>query len=405
MYNLPAHLANRQVRALTERASEGMGSTLPPHISIQGNCFTFVDAAGNEYQPMLTFDAVIIDVSDAMCKRYYDKPFDPNASTYEPPACWSANGIAPSVEATKPQHATCEGCPQNDRGSAVSRISGAAIKACRDERWIAVMLPMMPQMVFQLVITPGSFKNWKAYTEMLRNYGVEMSLVKTRFSFVPKTNGVILFELGGDAQTMWIDAPTLAAVEASNAEKKTDAIVGRLDRPRTAALAAPVATQALPVPQQGAQAMPMPSMAGVAQQEIIPPGQPMPMMQMAPQQAPAPQQAAPLAMPPTAAPQPVQEAAQPAAAAPQRRRRRTAAEMAAAAPGAPQAAPQPQQMAMPMQAPVPQQMPMAAPQPTQAPFPVQPTQAPQSQFGMAPAAPINPEMAAMLAQMGMAPQK
>ena len=82
---LPAHLQGRQIKSLTERAAEGMGSTLPPHISIRGNSFTFVDAAGNEYQPVLTFDAAIVDVSDVMCKRYYDKPFDPGANQYEPP--------------------------------------------------------------------------------------------------------------------------------------------------------------------------------------------------------------------------------------------------------------------------------------------------------------------------------
>ena len=45
---LPAHLQNRQSRAVNERAAAGIGSSMPPHISIQGNSFTLIDAAGNE---------------------------------------------------------------------------------------------------------------------------------------------------------------------------------------------------------------------------------------------------------------------------------------------------------------------------------------------------------------------
>lgn len=392
---LPAHLQNRNIRSLTERASEGMGSTLPPHISIQGNSFTFIDAAGNEYQPVLTFDAAIVDISDYMNKRYYDKPFDPNASSYEPPVCWSANGLAPSREATKPQAPTCADCQWNQRGSAVSRVSGVAIKACRDERWVALLVPQMPQMIFQLVITPGSFSNWKAHTETFRNYGVELSLGLTRFSFVPKKTGEIMFEHVG-----WVDEATIGAVEASVREKKTDAIVGRTDQPR--ALAAPAAQQqithttVLPPNQIGQQ-------AGAAVQEVIPPQQSF--IPAAPTGAPV---AANLqtgtALPfPNAAP--VQPATSPSEAAP--RRRRTKVEMAAANPA--------QQTLQP--AAVGQQgfVPAAAPQPSfqqaapQVPFPVAQSApvapaASQAQFGLAPGAPVNPEMAAMLAQMGFVRQ-
>lgn len=365
---LPAHLQNRNVRTLTERASEGMGSTLPPHISIQGNSFTFIDAAGTEYQPILTFDAAIVDVSDFMNKRYFDKPWDPSSSTYDPPACWSANGIAPSREAMKPQAVSCDVCPHNERGSKISALSGAAIKACRDERWIALLVPAMPQMIFQLVITPGSFKNWKAYTETFRNYGVELSLGLTRFSFKPKVNGELLFEHVG-----WVDEPTIAAVEASVREKKTDAIVGRTDQPRTLAASAAQAqithTTVLP-PNE------------IARQEVVAPPAPF---------TPAPAAGQPTFQPMGAA---LAEAgtqpSAPMAAEQPRRQRRTKAEMAAATtPAGPQSVQQPF---------VPAGTPAAAPQP---PFPVAAAPAAaQPQFGMAPGAPVNPEMEAMLKNMG-----
>lgn len=392
---LPAHLLNRQVRSLTEHASDGMGSSLPPHISIQGNSFTFIDAAGTEYQPVLTFDATIVDASDVLCKRYHDKPYDPSATTYEPPACWSANGIAPSREAVKPQSLDCASCPHNERGSKISQISGASMKACRDERWIAVLVPQMPQMIFQLVITPGSFKTWKNYTEQYRNYGVELSLGLTRFSFQPKTNGVILFE-----QVGWVDEPTIIAVEAANREKKTDVIVGRTDQPRIA-LAAPAAQATLPPTNQFVS----PQVTHQPAQEILPP---------VTQQSFVPAAAASVA--PTASPQAPFPSATPSIAPTQalpfpdggattasptetpapRRRRRTQAEMAAdAAPQLAQTAPQTfVQAAAP------------AARTPQAPFPTATEAAPAAapQFGMAPGAPVNAEMEAMLQNMGFTRQ-
>lgn len=385
---LPAHLANRHVTSLTARASDGMGSTLPPHISIKGNTFTFIDGAGQEYAPMPQFLGVVIDISDGMNKRYYDKPYDPRASTYEPPACWSANGIAPSREATIPQAATCGECPQNVRGSAVSRISNAPIKACRDEKWLAILIPQM-NMIFQLVVTPGSFKTWKSYTETLINYGVELSLIQTHFSFQPGENGVLLFGQGD-----WVDAPTADMVEASAREKKTDAIVGRNDQPRVA-LAAPVTQPQITAPVQAAQAP-----ISMPQMQVV---------QQAPQApfTPAVQPAAsvqPQAVQGSAMASPTAQTVSPSDPQP-RRRRRTAAEMAGERAGAAPGASAPQ---------IPQAMPMAAPQAApaapfpvagqpapQAPFPVQqaPAAAP-AQFGMAPGAPVNPEMMEMLAKMG-----
>jgi hypothetical protein len=399
---LPAHLQGRQVRNLTERASEGMGGALPPHVSIQGNSFTFVDAAGNEMQPMLTFDAVIVDIADRLNKRYYDKKFDPNASTYEPPRCWSANGITPSREVGAPIHPTCEGCPMNVRGSAVSAISGAAIKACRDEKWIAFIVPQLPQVIFQLVITPGSFTNWKAYTETMRGNGIELSFAITRFSFQPKVNGVLLFEHVG-----WIDEPTLQVVEAANREGKTDALVGRSDPVRQPALAAPAAAAQIGGPAPGGIAP-----AHQPQQEVIPPGQPSPAAfgqfgQVSGAQAPFGAQTA--AAQQTQAAQPSFGAATPATAPaaappsePARRRRRTAAEPPAAAPAFGQTA-----QAAP-QAPFGQPAPAAAAAAPQAPSGGAAPATNQGQFGIGGAMPVDPNMEAMLAQLGFtraAPQQ
>lgn len=374
---LPAHLQGRQVRSLTDRASEGMGGALPPHVSIQGNMFTFVDAAGNEMQPMPMFSAVIVDIADRMNKRYYDKPYEPGSD--EPPRCWSANGLTPSSEVASPIHPTCEGCPANIRGSAVSRISGAAIKACRDEKWIAFIVPQLPQVVFRFVITPGSFQNWKAYTETLKGHGIELSFAMTQFSFAPKETGVLQFQHVG-----WIDEPTLAAVEAVVREGKTDALVGRSDPVRQPVLAASVQAGLAPPTDLGTR------MAGPAQVGMVGASAmevPNATVPQALSGAPAAPMAPPATFPAVAGP------AAPAAEAPTRRRRRTAAEAAPATATAP-----PMAMTAPFGQPA-QPASAAAPQ---ASFgqPAAPATAPAGQFGIGGAAPVNAEMAAMLQQMG-----
>jgi hypothetical protein len=229
-HQLPAYLQNRAVPDFTDYAADGLGSALPPHVSIQGNLFTLIDSAGKEYQPLPVMDCVIVDRSNFACKMYYDKPWVPNAD--EPPVCWSTNGVAPSRDAIVPQARTCAECQLNVRGSAVSKISGASIKACRDEYHMAILLPSLPDMLFRYVLTPGSFKNWQAYVEKFKNSNVRISMVVTRMSFVPKVNGEVMFE-----SKAYVDEATNARVQAALLEKKTDLLLGRLDTPKVAAIA------------------------------------------------------------------------------------------------------------------------------------------------------------------------
>lgn len=395
---LPAHLANRAAgRGLTDRAAEGLGSSLPPHFSIQGNTFTPIDAAGNEGPSTAIVYGIVVDVSDHVNKRYYDKPWDPNASTYEPPVCWSANGVGPSREATKPQNATCDGCPQNMRGSAVSKLSGAAIKACRDEKWLAVFVPQW-NMTLQLIITPGSFKNWKSYTEMLRGYGLDLSLVVTAFSFEPKVNGVLSFTCADpQGNLMWVPEQVLPALDVLVAERKTDMLVGRNDAPRQGALPPPAQQQVAQlttigaagyVPPAATTGQPPGSMTTVLpQQEVLPPqGQVNP--------------AAPMTQPTTTGASFAGSAPAGETAAPARQRRRRGAAADAAPAGQPAFNAQP----MPSAGPAPGGSNMAPPFPVQNAqqgAPVQ-QQAPQgAQFGMSPGTAPNPELVAMLNQMGM----
>lgn len=337
-HQLPAYLQNRQVRDFTDYAADGLGTVLPPHVSIQGNMFTLVDAAGQEYQPLATMEAVIVDRSNFACKMYYDKPWVPGSD--EPPVCWSTNGIGPSKDAPIPQSRSCGECQFNVRGSAISKISGASIKACRDEYHMALLLPSIPDMMFRYVLTPGSFENWQNYTAKFKNSNVKISMVVTQMSFQPKVNGVVMFN-----SLVYVDEATNRLVEQILREKKTDALVGRNDVPRTTMLAAPVQQINGPyasAPNQAAgvgdfnQSMPAPQIAMQQPAQQV--------QQPAPFVSPGAFGSAPIAASPStntpmplSNPAPVQPAlptspSEPTLATTPRRRRRTAAEMQAAQP-------------------------------------------------------------------------
>lgn len=241
---LPAYLQQRQSRPVTERAASGLGGSMPAHISIQGNSFTLIDAAGNEQNEGGVIDVCVVDVSDVTCKRYYgDKPWTPDSK--DPPLCWSANGVGPSRDASQPQNAICATCPHNERGSAISKVSGASIKACRDEKWLAIIPLKYPTMLFQLVLTPGSFKNWKDFLKPFETHGVDISDCVIRMGFEPKVNGVLQFTPAQSPQggVIWIDEGTYKAREAALTAKATDILVGRNDMPIQGLLAAPAQEQ------------------------------------------------------------------------------------------------------------------------------------------------------------------
>jgi hypothetical protein len=220
---LPAHLQGATQRNLTQRAMQCVPGAMPPHISIGGNRFTLVDAAGGR-RPLETMylDCCIVDMGDTMAKLYYAHDYEPGS--VDPPTCFSVDGVTPSNEASERQARTCAECEWNKRGSAVSRISGAQIKACRDEIWTAVLIPGISDMLFQFRVTPGSFKSWRAYSERCNSQGVEMSLLITRIAFdaTAGRTGIVTF-----SPVNFIDQVVTEQRERAITGKATDALVGR----------------------------------------------------------------------------------------------------------------------------------------------------------------------------------
>jgi len=355
----------RQV-TLTTDATADLGVLLPPHISIRGNRFALVDAAGMRYSVnTLHLDVVIVDVNPHKSKVYWgDDPFDPNAVEFIPPVCFSDNGVAPSADAQEKQARTCAECVHNER-SKINEVTGNRSKPCSDRKKMAVLVLNDTGLVYQLQIPPATLKTLVKYAGQLQamktpgtDRKADLNDVVTRLTFVDGKNGELAFaaaawissvqanQVGGwtfivNQQGQALTAPDQGlafgtAIDDLIDSGVTDKIVGRLDKPwtgpalpaaSTSALAAPVAMPAPALPAVAAPASEAPGHGGrrpgsgrkprsqpvqaapqppAAAQEVFAPGQPLP-TQAAPQQVPQPALPASLQMLPEQMLNPPQE--------------------------------------------------------------------------------------------------
>jgi hypothetical protein len=234
MANLPSYIKSRDpnTQTLAQRGLANVGSGSGPYISIEGNHFTLVDAAGGK-MPVQTLhlDVCIIDINDHMSKEYRppEDKYDPNNPL--PPMCWSDNGVAPSssVAAHNAQSVTCAACPHQVWGSKISQ-KGNEVQACRDIQKIAVIVPGMPNNIFRLTIPPNSFKlGWRPYLAKFNIVNFDIWDVVTRLTFKQGEMGTLEFN---PAPSPWLDDATVQCRDKALAAKASDVIVGRLDRPR-----------------------------------------------------------------------------------------------------------------------------------------------------------------------------
>lgn len=254
---LPAHLQGYATPDITDRLAGNLGVGSVPYVSIMGNRLTLVDSTGDE-EAITTvdpktgipyLDCCIADVGDHPSKIYYAKAFDPNAAGYAPPDCWSDNGIGPSTLCSSPQARSCtpdpegvHGCKLAVWGSATSKVSGKGIPACAKNQKLALVLPG-DDITFLLRVPPNSLDNLKAYNLKFKGQPFSIRDVVTRISFEAGGIGTLTFMATG-----FIDPALLKQRQAVLAEKKTDAIVGRGDKPIGGQLAGGQAAAALPPP-------------------------------------------------------------------------------------------------------------------------------------------------------------
>lgn len=373
---VPAYLAQRQT-SLADDLTSGLGGQRPPSLSIKAQNFTLIDAAGNE-KPAGLFDqatrqfyidVVVVDGNRAVSKTYYADAYDPNATEFKAPTCYSDNGVGPSSQAQTPQSPSCAACPHNVWGSSVNAQTGKQSKSCQDAKKVAVIVPGQAQldMAFLLRIPPNTLnKFWAPYLRTLAgmsvgNRPVDASDVVTRITFDATTQGTLNFQA-----VRFIEEGEFKAVMDLQAGTKTAQLVGKIDTVYQGALPAPQAAPAIAAPAPvssgnfgmplGMPNSPAPAQVAQTQQPFLQPGMPgaSPFGQAAPPPQPMfaqPQQTnvTPL-VPPGAIPQ---QTAQP------KRVRRTQAEMQAARqqaqptqPAAPQPEIIPPQQAQQMQPPM-----------------------------------------------------
>lgn len=318
---LPDYLKDPSLFAATDAAIAGINGGQPPYISIKASKFRLVSESGEEWLVnQLSLKVIVLAGNEHVSKTYYEGAYDPNAAgAAAAPACWSDNGIGPSIEASKPQAQNCAVCPHNVWGSKVTP-TGSQIKACADSKKLAVVLAEdVPCIVngaagtakafdgvYMLRVPAASMRGWRDYAKEVRARGVPIIGVVTELTFDPEASyPALLFR-----------AATFGSLEQFNASRallETPAVaeaVGAHDAPLAAD-----ATKALPaaVPEH----LKGPT-NGTAQQTFTPPAPPQPPslagIAPAPQQVPLSQTATPPA--PAPAPTTTRRRGRPPAAAP-----------------------------------------------------------------------------------------
>src|SRR5262245_24007021 len=231
MTDMVPYSNRRGVRRLSEDL--GVAGVMPPQISIRGNRFTLVDASGERFPwPDMHMDVVIID-ANPKSRVYFGRDYDP--ADESPPVCFSDNGVGPSKNASEPQGRTCAECPMSGWGSAVSKMTGKGIPACKEYRKVAcIVISGQPSaqrydvqniegMPYMLMIPPNSLKKVSAYSQRIGQYpmpGTNEKLdvcdIITRLSFDPGQLGTLNFQEVGYLTPDIVEAINGTSVETTN---------------------------------------------------------------------------------------------------------------------------------------------------------------------------------------------
>lgn len=191
--SVPAFLRNANFLALNQKAAAGLSSGAPPRLSFRGSRFRFISGDGTETplpadgQPgnnSVSVDVVVLDAGDAVSKFYYDRPYDPNADD-QSPACFSDNGVGPSIRAARPQALLCQSCAHNAWGSKITP-QGTKVKACSDVKKLAILpVSNVDGPAFLLGIPAASLKTWTATVNAVSQRGIPIPALVIRIGFDP----------------------------------------------------------------------------------------------------------------------------------------------------------------------------------------------------------------------------
>lgn len=249
-----------------------------------------------------SIEVVIVKASPSISKIFYESGFVDGSTA--PPDCWSTNGVTPDGGSPKKQSPTCAGCPKNAWGSKVTE-AGKQAKACADSKRLAIvpLNDMKNELMggpMLLRVPAASLKDLKTFGDTLQSYGYQYFAVAVRIAFdVQEAFPKFVFT----AMRPLTDAEAAIVLEHRESQQVKNILNESVE------IAQHEPAQALPSSPFENGAPPAQSQPATAQT-----AQPVAPAQTG--QAPAPQQ--------TVAPQP-------AGASPAPRKRRTKAEMEAAA--------------------------------------------------------------------------
>ena len=129
--DLPDYLQEVELDDLTKSLAGNTGSK---RISIRGGVFRLVvngeEVAKNESRAM---NIVIVNGAPKVARSFYAGKYTPGENST--PDCWSNDGNKPDPSIEFPQHASCDTCPQNIKGSGQGDS-----RACRFLQRLAVLL-------------------------------------------------------------------------------------------------------------------------------------------------------------------------------------------------------------------------------------------------------------------------
>ena len=231
--SVPAFLRNANFLQINQKAVQGLSSGAPPRLSFRGSRLRFVAADGTETPVTenngVAIDVVVIDASEHVSKFYYDQAYDPNADDLAP-ACFSDNGVGPSVRSTKPQSLLCANCPKNAWGSKVTP-QGTQVKACSDVKKLALIPASNVNGPAYMIGVPGaSLKTWSAFVDTVSKRGIPIPALVVQIGFDASAEYPKLTF----TPKRYIDETEAAAIQELFGSEECDELVGRKDTPITA---------------------------------------------------------------------------------------------------------------------------------------------------------------------------
>ena len=243
-------------------------------ISIKGSNFTLINADGSKVDiETKHLDVIILIGNPNVSRQYFAGAYDPTND--KGPDCYSHNGVGPSTGCSKPQHATCLGCPKNEWGTGKKNDGTPSEgKACSERKLLAVAVGAAEGKPYQLNVPTTSLKNLFTYVKEVckvthKGYPVEPYNVFTRITFDrTKMGQVLLFEAKGmvpdhslgylaDLLDSGQTATLISADDKPRAALPAPAAVPQIEAPARAAAPAPTAANRIAAARQAQAAQPV----------------------------------------------------------------------------------------------------------------------------------------------------